>query len=164
MSRTTKPLTDTERDLVAIVTAIREAFEPVRGWYDGDGQITDLAEMIGAATRDLMDDRREVLAAQRRKGVAFFPPERVLIDPRSGEAVGYRRASKEGIEPDFVLVRDDGWTFGARWGDSSAAWALWPESWVFFAYRAADDWKIAKLEDFGAVMLDGLAASRDSSC
>ena len=96
------------------------------------------------------------------EAIQYFPPVRVVIDADSAEAVSYSRAQAKGIEPDLVLVRDDGWTLGARWEDAVYAWQLWAESWVFFAYREAGalDFRIAKLADFGTVVLETMERRR----
>ena len=96
------------------------------------------------------------------ESVQYFPPERVLVDSSTCEAVSYERAKVQRIEPDFVLVRDDGWTLGGRWDDAAAAWMTWAESWVFFAYRddALGGWKIGKLADFGTVVSEHRPGSR----
>jgi predicted RNase H-like nuclease (RuvC/YqgF family) len=52
---------DRERDefvrLKAEIERLREAFEPVRDWYDGDGERTDLAGMVQDAVTDLIVSR-----------------------------------------------------------------------------------------------------------
>lgn len=39
----------------------REAFSPVRDWFDGDGERTNFPEMLSEAVAELQDDRKDVL-------------------------------------------------------------------------------------------------------
>ena len=45
----------------AEVKKLKATIEPVRSWYDGDGRLTDVAEMLTAAIADLQQDRAAVL-------------------------------------------------------------------------------------------------------
>lgn len=101
------------------------------------------------------------------EGVRYFPPERVVTRVHAGnfggtveQAVSYRRAAADGIEPDVVLVRDDGWTLGARWADARAAYRSWPEAWVFFVYRDGATWRLRRVETFYPLVERLVAASR----
>ena len=48
-------------DLKAEIARLKATIEPVRSWYDGDGEVTDVAEMLALAVADLQDDRAAVL-------------------------------------------------------------------------------------------------------
>ena len=43
-----------------------EAFEPVKDWYDADGEREDVPAMIADAVADLQSDRKSVLDAEDR--------------------------------------------------------------------------------------------------
>ena len=99
-------------------------------------------------------------------GVFFFPPQRVVTLVHRGnlgaavvQAVSYRAAAVQGIEPDVVLVRDDGWSLGARWEDAGAAYTTWPETWVFFVYRDGPIWRMRRLDGFHSLVKRVLAAT-----
>lgn len=85
----------------------------------------------------------------------FFPPTRVVTRVHAGnfggsveQAVSYYRAAAEGIEPDVILVREDGWTLGARWADARAAYRTDSPTWVFFLYRDGTTWRLRRLDTF----------------
>lgn len=66
----------------------------------------------------------------RRRG-----PDRVVADA-SGEATSPARAKERGIEPDVILLRDDGWSLGAPRGLELIAYSIWKERWtVVFTAR-----------------------------
>jgi len=100
------------------------------------------------------------------EGVHYFPPERVVTRVHAGnfggsveQAVSYARAAADGIEPDVILVRDDGWTLGARWEDARAAYRTWAETWVFFVYRDGTIWRLRQLATFSPLVDRVLAAT-----
>ncbi len=61
-------------------------------------------------------------------------PTRVVVETENGHvkyAIAPGRAKYETqIEPDWVFIRDDGWSLGARRQDAAAAAKLWTESWI----------------------------------
>lgn len=77
---------------------------------------------------DLEKIRQEVLA---------LGPERVLINEH--ETMPPKTAKRErGIEPDVILIRDDGWTLGAPEHLQGAAFKMWQKEWVAVLYRPFD--------------------------
>ena len=68
----------------------------------------------------------ETLAAiVKKKG-----PHRVVVD-REGEAKSPQRALQEdGVQPDVVFLRNDGWTLGAPKAYHDVALNMWREDWV----------------------------------
>lgn len=64
-------------------------------------------------------------------------PTRVLID--AYEAVPPARAKLDhGVEPDVILIRDDGWSLGAPEHLYDAAFRMWQEGWVAVLYKPFD--------------------------
>lgn len=62
-------------------------------------------------------------------------PKRVVVDVDKMEplAVGYRRAREQyDIAPDFVLIRNDGWTLGSPEPFALAAYSVYPDLWIGF--------------------------------
>lgn len=47
------------------IARLSAAINPVRHWYDGDGEYTDVVEMLNLAIADLQDDRKELISLAR---------------------------------------------------------------------------------------------------
>jgi hypothetical protein len=85
----------------------------------GTGWIGATCEDCGTASYE--SDQRER---------ATFSPTRVLIDAE-GLAKSPERAKRDdGVEPEVIFVREDGWSLGAPLHLMNAARALWRGSWT----------------------------------
>jgi len=77
--------------LEAEMERLKATIEPVRDWYDGDGESDDVVAMLKAAIEDLQSNRAEVL--QLRKDLARFQrwPD---IDEARASAIIMQQAAK----------------------------------------------------------------------
>lgn len=92
----------------AQMRAVREAFEPVVDWYDGDGERTDLAGMVAEAVADLQQDRAALLGL--RGGGAYVD---IVFDgppgPESGRFVETEDRHGSSIKVGEWVDRGDGY-------------------------------------------------------
>lgn len=59
----------------AQLVKLQAAFEPVKHWYDGDGERDDFPAMLAEAVADLQHDRSECLRLEKlTKGEVYSPP------------------------------------------------------------------------------------------
>jgi hypothetical protein len=68
-------------------------------------------------------------------------PTRVM-DPSNGLAYAPRVALARGLpEPDFVLIREDGWSLAGYDSNAGDCWRTWAGMWRQFA-RRRDGWEL----------------------
>ncbi len=63
------------------------------------------------------------------KTIQVHGPSRVVISA-DGDAVSPNRALAEGIVPDIIYIRNDGWSLGAPDKYKTVAYETWSDCWV----------------------------------
>lgn len=61
-------------------------------------------------------------------------PNRVVIN-EEGEALSPKRALEQGLAPDIIFVRKDGWMLGAPVQFENVAFKLWEKEWAGFMIK-----------------------------
>ena len=71
---------------------------------------------------------------------------RVVVN-ESGEAKSINAAAaQDGISPDVVFVRGDGWVLGAPKRFASVAFQMWRKEWTYFA--KSPDWNLKPIVEY----------------
>lgn len=64
----------------------------------------------------------------------WITADRVLVSAE-GEATTPWKAHRMGIDPEIILVRNDGWSIAAEAELKQVAFDLWPNEWLGFIVR-----------------------------
>lgn len=68
-----------------------------------------------------------------------WKPNRVIID-EEGHAVPPEQAERQGIIPDIIFIRKDGWSLGGPNDLEDITYNMWRGEWEQFARRGDKTW------------------------